>query len=158
RRLTRDRTQVLPPRATPRPSISRPAKRTPLPSARRPLVHRCRPRARSVGGSDVPAEQRGSAYRLKTKGKWGVRWREHGRLLHKSPFNSKTEALNYYRDEIAPRLAGHGSEGRRLTFREFAIKYLAAHSANVQPSTIHVLRERLGLPLEKEQATANPDV
>ncbi len=102
----------------------------------------------------MPAEQRGSAYRLKRKGKWGVRWREQGRLLHKSPFNSKTEALNYYRDEIAPRLAGHGSEGRRLTFREFAVKYLAAHSANVQPSTIHVLRERLGLPPE-QQPTVN---
>jgi integrase len=98
----------------------------------------------------VPAEQRGSAYRLKTKGKWGVRWREQGRLLHRSSFNSKTEALNYYRDEIAPRLSGRGSEGRRLTFREFALKYLAAHSANVQPSTIHVLRERLGLPPEKQ--------
>jgi integrase len=98
----------------------------------------------------VPAEQRGSAYRLKTKGKWGVRWREQGRVFRKTSFSSKSEALNYYRDEIAPRLTGRGSEGRRLTFRDFAIKYLAAHSANVQRSTIHVLHERLGLPPEKQ--------
>ena len=99
----------------------------------------------------MPAEQRGSAYRLKTKGKWGVRWREQGRLVRKTTFNSKTEALNYYRDEIAPRLDGRGSEGRRLTFREFALKYLAAHHANVQPSTIHILRERLGLPSDQQR-------
>lgn len=102
----------------------------------------------------MPAEQRGSAYRLKTKGKWGVRWREHGRLHRKTSFNSKTEALNYYRDEIAPRLAGRGGEGRRLTFREFTIKYLDAHSANVQASTIHTLRERLGLPADPHQPRA----
>lgn len=99
----------------------------------------------------MPAEQRGSTYRLKTKGKWGVRWREHGRLFHKSPFGSKTEALNYYRDEIAPRLAGRGNDGRRVTFREFAATYLTAHSANVEASTIKTLRERLGLPREKDE-------
>ncbi len=104
----------------------------------------------------MPAEQRGSAYRLKSKGKWGVRWREHGRLQHKSPFPSKTEALNYYRDEIAPRLAGHPGEGRRLRFREFAETYLAAHAANVQPSTIHILRERLGLPPASHHPDAPP--
>lgn len=97
----------------------------------------------------MPAEQRGSAYRLRTKGKWGVRWRENGRVCRKSPFASKTDALNYYRNEVAPRLAGHGAAGRRITFREFCAKYLTAHAANVEASTIQTLRERLGLPPEK---------
>src|SRR5206468_3208315 len=37
---------------------------------------------------------------------------------------------------------------------EFAIKYLEAHSANVQASTIHTLRERLGLPTDRQQSDA----
>jgi integrase len=106
----------------------------------------------------VPAEQRGSAYRLKTKGKWGVRWREHGRLFHQSPFGSKTEALNYYRDEVAPRLTGRGSDGRRITFREFVTTYLTAHSANVEASTIQTLRERLGVPPEAKGPRQPGDV
>jgi hypothetical protein len=50
----------------------------------------------------MPAEQRGSTYRTKTG--WGLRWYENGRRRFRSGFGSKTAALAYFREELAPRL------------------------------------------------------
>lgn len=92
----------------------------------------------------MPAEQRGSAYR--TKAGWGVRWYENGHRRFRSGFASKTAALAYFRDEVAPRL-GAGTVRPDLTFAEFAERFLAAHAAEVDHRTIRTLRERLGRPL-----------
>jgi integrase len=92
----------------------------------------------------MPAEQRGSAYRTRTG--WGVRWYENSRRRFRSGFTSKTAALAYFRDEIAPRL-GAGQVRPDLTFAEFAERFLAAHAAEVDPRTIRTLSERLVRPL-----------
>jgi integrase len=91
----------------------------------------------------MPAEQRGSAYRTKTG--WGLRWYENGGRRFRSGFGSKTAALAYFRDEVAPRL-GLGTRPD-LTLTEFAERFLAAHAAEVDPRTVRTLRERLVRPL-----------
>ena len=91
----------------------------------------------------MPAEQRGSAYR--TRNGWGVRWRENGTTRRfRSGFKSKSQALAYYRDEVAPRL-GFGV-APDLTFAELVERFLAAHEGD--PRTIRTLRERLKRPLD----------
>ena len=55
----------------------------------------------------MPAEQRGSAYRTRTG--WGVRWyEENGRRRFRSGFGSKTAAIAYFRQEVAPPALGSG--------------------------------------------------
>jgi integrase len=89
----------------------------------------------------MPAQQRGSAYR--TARGWGVRWLEHGRREHKSGFSSKTEALNWWDREIAPRVR-RGMPVADVTLREHAERYLRVHGAATRTKT--KLREDLGLP------------
>jgi hypothetical protein len=51
----------------------------------------------------MPAEQKGSIYKTKRRG-FGVRWLENGKRLQQSGFRSRTDARNYFRDEVRPRL------------------------------------------------------
>jgi integrase len=91
----------------------------------------------------MPAEQRGQAYRLAAN-RWGVRWRDaDGKPHRKSPFPSKTAALNYYRDVIAPELRGETPAPAPLTLAEFVDLYLERHAASVRACTIDTLRGRL---------------
>jgi integrase len=91
----------------------------------------------------MPAEQRGSPYR--TKRGWGVRWYENDHRKFRSGFRSKSEALAYFREEIAPRL-GLGPRPD-LTLAELIDRFLAAHAAEVDPRTIRTLKDRLKRPL-----------
>lgn len=93
----------------------------------------------------MPAEQRGSPYR--TDRGWGVRWYENGRRRHQSGFSSCSEALRWFDDEVRPRLRGlPASASADMTFDELADKYLAAHAATREASTIQTLTERLKRP------------
>jgi integrase len=90
----------------------------------------------------VPALQRGSAFR--TKNGWGVRWRENGRRPQQVGFGSRTEALDWWDDEVKPRLRGGAPPRPDVTLREHAERYLRVHGC--APRTKQALREQLGLP------------
>jgi integrase len=91
----------------------------------------------------MPATQRGQAYRL-APNRWGLRYYDKdGNRRRKSPFSSKTAALDHYRDVIEPRLRGDQVKLADLTLAEFVEVYLARHAATVRPRTIVTLRERL---------------
>src|ERR1700754_315139 len=94
------------------------------------------------------AEQRGDAYRTKTKG-WGIRWREaDGSQPRLTGFPTKTAALAYYRDEIRPRLErGASSVDGSYTLAAFAELYLEAYAGTREPRSVESLRERLARPL-----------
>jgi integrase len=98
----------------------------------------------------MPAEQRGSVYRV--KGGYGVRWREgfdaqgkerRQRYCPHPPFPTKTAARQWYAQNIAPRLHPE-APSRDERFAEFVELYLTAHAAKVDARTIRTLRERLG--------------
>ena len=89
----------------------------------------------------MPAEQRGSVYR--TKHGFGVRWLEHGKRCRRAGFKSRTEARNYFRDEVRPRLGLSSTIDPKITLEEFIPLYLAAHSIDVEKSTITVLKSSL---------------
>src|SRR5919109_2521437 len=99
----------------------------------------------------MPAVQRGQPYRLKSGKGWGLRYYdENGLRRRKSPFPSKSAALDHYRNVIEPRLRGEPVPLPELTFGAFIPVYLQRHGATVRPRTIATLRERLGHRRELE--------
>jgi len=91
----------------------------------------------------MPAIQRGQAYPLGRR-RWGLRYYdESGVRRRKSPFRSKSAALEHYRDVIEPRLRGEPEPLPELTFAELVPLYLERHAAGVRPRTIETLRKRL---------------
>lgn len=91
----------------------------------------------------MPAIQRGQAYRLGPN-RWGLRYRDNDGVRHRvSPFQSKSAALNHYREFIEPQLRGEPAPKPELTLTEFVALYLERHAADVRPRTIATLRERL---------------
>jgi len=96
----------------------------------------------------MPPIQRGQAYRLGPN-KWGLRYYDAaGERRRKSPFPSKSAALQHYRDVIEPQLRGEPAARAELTLAEFVPMYLERHAVGVRPRTIATLRDRL------RQATA----
>ena len=89
----------------------------------------------------MPAEQRGSVYG--TKKGYGIRWLEDGRRRHQSGFKSKTEARNWWDDQVRPRLLGLAVTPPDKTLNEFIPEYLATHAVGREASTIWVLETRL---------------
>jgi integrase len=91
----------------------------------------------------MPATQRGQAYRLGPN-RWGLRYYDHeGNRRRKSPFPSKTAALDHYREVVEPRLRGDEVQPAELTLSEFVQVYLERHAVAVRGRTIAILRERL---------------
>jgi hypothetical protein len=92
----------------------------------------------------MPAIQRGSAYRLAPHC-WGLRWYDHnGVRRRKSPFPSKSAALDHYRNVIEPEPRGDPVPMPDLTLAEFVPMFLDRHAATgVRPRTITDLRKRL---------------
>jgi hypothetical protein len=92
----------------------------------------------------MPAEQRGSAYRLDA-GRWGLRYYDlDGTRRRVSPFPSKSAAMRHYRNVIEPELRGDPAPMPDLTLAAFVPMYLDRHGATVRPRTVQTLRERLG--------------
>lgn len=91
----------------------------------------------------MPPTQRGQAYRLGPN-HWGLRYYDaDGNRRRKSPFPSKSAALQHYRDHIEPVLRGEPAPMPELTLAEFVDLYVVRHAANVRPRTVSSLRERL---------------
>lgn len=92
----------------------------------------------------MPASQRGQPYKLKSGKGWGLRYYdENGVRRRKSPFPSKSAALDHYRNVIEPRLRGDPEPLPDLTLAELVEHYLDRHAASVRPRTILELRKRL---------------
>src|SRR5215207_8328580 len=91
----------------------------------------------------MPPIQRGQTYRLGPN-RWGLRYYDpNGERRRKSPFASKSAALQHYRDHIEPQLRGEPVPRLDMTLAAFVPVYLERHGANVRPRTIVTLRERL---------------
>ena len=90
----------------------------------------------------MPAIQRGQAYRLGPN-KWGLRYYDaEGIRRRKSPFPSKSAALEHFRKVIEPQLRDEPAPPPELTVAELVEVFLDRHAVNVRPRTILVLRER----------------
>jgi integrase len=95
----------------------------------------------------MPAEARGHARRL-ASGKWQLRYYDRaGTRRTGGAFDSKTEALNHYRDVIEPELHGRATARRDLTLQQLADLFLHRHAKVVTARTAKSLRERLARPL-----------
>jgi integrase len=91
----------------------------------------------------MPPVQRGPAYRLDA-GRWGVRYYDaDGERRRKSPFSSKSAALQWYRDHVEPQLRGEPVATPEITLSEFTAIYLERHTVAVRERTITTLRDRL---------------
>ena len=91
----------------------------------------------------MPAVQRGQPYRLGPR-RWGIRYYgPDGVRRRQSPFDSRSEALAWYRRVIEPQLRGEQPERPDLTLAEFVDMYLERHAVTVRPRTIATLRDRL---------------
>jgi hypothetical protein len=91
----------------------------------------------------MPAEQKGSIYKTKGRG-YGVRWLENGKRLQQSGFRSRTDARNYFRDEVRPRLdTASTTIDPGINLENFVKIYLTAHALNVETSTLAILKSRL---------------
>lgn len=91
----------------------------------------------------MPPTQRGQAYRLGPN-RWGLRYYDaDGQRRRKSPFPSKSAALQWYRDVVEPELRGQAPAPPALTLSEFSELYLERHAATVRDCTIDTLQRRL---------------
>jgi integrase len=91
----------------------------------------------------MPPIQRGQPYRLGPN-RWGLRYYDAEGVRHrKSPFPSKSVALQYYRDHVEPQLRGEPAARPDMTLSEFVPVYLERHAVGVRPRTIATLRDRL---------------
>jgi integrase len=96
----------------------------------------------------MPATQRGHARRLPS-GKWQLRYYDNDDVRRTGGvFQSKTAALDHYRDVIEPRLRGEPGAAPDLTLRELADIYQQRHAQLRSPATIRTLRHRLKRPLD----------
>ncbi len=100
----------------------------------------------------MPAIQRGQPYKL-GRGRWGLRYYDRdGVRRRKSPFPSKSAALQWFRYHVEPTLRGEPAPADRPdTFAELVPVYLARHAASVRQRTIDTLRERLSHQRELEE-------
>lgn len=88
----------------------------------------------------MPAEQRGSVYA--TRAGYGIRWRENGERRFQPGFRTKTQARQWYDDNVKPRLRS-GAPDPTITFDAFCDLYLARHGATVSARTKETIQERL---------------
>jgi integrase len=108
----------------------------------------------------MPAEPRGWTEKLKS-GERILRYRDLDGTLQRARsstgavlrFQSKTKALNHFRDEIAPQLRGDTPDKGEVTLRDFVPTFLARHGATVRKRTVDTLRDRLGLPNDRDDET-----
>jgi integrase len=83
----------------------------------------------------------GSIYPV--KGGYGIRWRQDGRREHHAPpFRTKTQARDWFDENVKPRLRRHAPSAN-ITLDTFADVFLARHDAGPESSTVKTLRDRL---------------
>lgn len=88
----------------------------------------------------MPRQTRGSVYRTKTG--FGIRWPEEGQRRFQAGFRTKTDARDWFNENIAPRLR-RGGPSADITLAEFATIYLDRWAPTVSDRTARTLREWL---------------
>jgi integrase len=88
----------------------------------------------------MPAETRGSVY--PTRAGYGIRWPENGERQHRSGFKTKTEARQWFADNVAPRLRT-GAPSNEISFDSFCDVFLERHGATIAKRSAETLEERL---------------
>jgi integrase len=89
--------------------------------------------ARDIDGSVFPAPGGG----------YGIRWPENGRRPQQTGFRTKTEAREWFRDHVKPRLRRRGPSPQ-ITFDAFCDDYLDRWGADVAQRTRDDVAEWLG--------------
>ena len=88
----------------------------------------------------MPAESRGSVYA--TRSGYGIRWYERGERKFQSSFRTRTEARQWFDENVKPRLRS-GAPDPSVTFDAFCDLYLVRHGATVARRTKETIEERL---------------
>jgi integrase len=88
----------------------------------------------------MPVESRGHVY--PTRSGYGIRWYEQGRRKYESGFRTKTEAREWFDDNVKPRLRS-GAPDQSITFDAFCDIYLDRHGGTVAKRTRDTIEERL---------------
>jgi integrase len=88
----------------------------------------------------MPRRTIGSVY--PTRDGYGIRWPENGERPHQAGFRTKTEAREWFRENVAPRLKRRGPSAD-ITFEAFCIEYLDRWGADVAERTVATLTEWL---------------
>jgi integrase len=86
----------------------------------------------------MPAKTRGSIY--PTRDGYGIRWPENGKRPQQTGFRTKTEARDWFNENVAPRLR-RGAPSGDITFDAFCDLFLARHGASKR--TKATIKERL---------------
>ena len=86
-------------------------------------------------------DTRGSVFRTR-KGDYGIRWPEAGKRPQKTGFRTKTDAREWFREHVAPRLRDSAPDPS-ITFDAFCEFFLERHGATVSSRTKATLEERL---------------
>lgn len=92
----------------------------------------------------MPRQTRGSVYR-ETGGTWGIKWPEGGRRPQRGGFRTKTEAREWFDENVGPRLR-RGGPSAEITFRAFTGIYLERWGATVSDRTKRTLERDWLLP------------
>src|SRR5262245_25512367 len=88
----------------------------------------------------MPAETRGSVYATCTG--YGIRWPEEGGRRFQSGFKTKTEARNWFAENVTPRLRS-GAPSSEISYEAFCELFLDRHGPTVSKRTRDTLAERL---------------
>jgi integrase len=88
----------------------------------------------------MPRRTTGSVY--PTRDGWGIRWPENGKRRHRAGFRTRTEARDWFADNVAPRLH-RGAPSAEISFDAFCDLFLDRHGATVSKRTGQTLAERL---------------
>ncbi len=94
----------------------------------------------------MPAQRKGSVF--KARDGYGIRWPENGRRPQRTGFTTKTEARQWFNQNVAPRLH-HGGPSGEITFDDFTIEYLDRWGADVSERTVSTLTEWLAPARER---------
>jgi integrase len=86
-------------------------------------------------------DPRGSVFKTRT-GAYGIRWPEAGKRPQKTGFRTKTDAREWFRESVAPRLR-EASPDPSITYDDFCALFLERHGATVAARTSQSLEERL---------------
>src|SRR5262249_11246599 len=91
-------------------------------------------------GVEMPRRTNGSVY--KTADGYGIRWPENGERPHQAGFRTKTEALDWFDENVAPRLR-RGRPSGDVPLKAFSADYLQRWGVDVQPRTKATMEEWL---------------
>lgn len=89
----------------------------------------------------MPRQTRGSVFR-ETKGTYGIRWPEEGQRPQRGGFRTKSDARDWFDENVKPRLRS-GGPSAEITFATFTAVYLARWEPTISDRTARTLREWL---------------